>query len=73
MGFHILGWFPKILDWRALVESRIPNIEKQRGFFFSEFFLLSSKNVDFLKKSEFFRFPDFLTTFYIFWVFGVFL
>ena len=23
------------LDWRALVESRSPNIEKQRGFFFA--------------------------------------
>ena len=51
------------LDWRALVELRIPNIEKQRGFF-----LLKKKY--FLKISDFLRYWIFIFFFfYNFWHF----
>ena len=61
------------LDWRALVESRNPNIEKQQRISFAEkkIFL---KKIGFFEKSVFCRFSDFLTVldfFLYFW--GVFM
>ena len=63
-----LRFFLRIwLDWRALVESHIPNIEKQRGFFFAE------KKSFFSKISVFWRkkviFWDFLRILIFFWHF----
>ena len=61
LKFSQIGFLGIGLDWRALVESRFPNIEKQRGFFLAEekYF---SKIEDFLRKKK----KHFLVIFEIF-------
>ena len=45
-----------LLDWKALVESNIPYIQKLRRYSFSSLDFFLSKFFEFLKKSNFFKF-----------------
>ena len=74
-GFFEIFFLRIGLDWRALVASRIPNIEKQREFFSQKFWFS-------IKKKEFFidifwRYLDFFFGFFgffldIFWLVFIF-
>ena len=60
------------LKWRALDQSHIPNIEKQRRFFFCIFFAFFSSSISALKKMWFLKVFIFVDNFWgLLWIFWI--